>query len=213
MSYTYTILTGAKTTAGSIKNWLNKGDIPSTIILTEAEQFIYSRLRTREMRTSATLSLVDGVDYVALPTGFIKLVDGALRSTTDGSKIDLISESALEDLRYYNTTTGLLTEGVPTKTAIFDERFQFDFKSDGARTLRCLYYKSPTVLSGANETNFVTIRYPTIIRTACLAFGADWRKDNNEFQKYYAMAEAQISRANAEADESREGQLWNVNYR
>ena len=47
MAITWTVLTGSKDTEGSIANWVNRSDLPTTNILLEAEAWIYQHLRIR----------------------------------------------------------------------------------------------------------------------------------------------------------------------
>jgi hypothetical protein len=50
----YSTLVADKTVAGSIKRWVNYGQIDSETVLTEAQALIYSMLRAREMRQAST---------------------------------------------------------------------------------------------------------------------------------------------------------------
>ena len=57
MPMNYSDLVATKTTAGSIKQWLNHDGVPSTTILEEAEAWVYQRLRIRQMITSSAGTL------------------------------------------------------------------------------------------------------------------------------------------------------------
>src|SRR3990167_7987443 len=62
----YTTLTAAKTTSGSLANWVNRGDLATSAILTEAEAWIYQRLRVREMTTDEAFTFAISTSSTAL---------------------------------------------------------------------------------------------------------------------------------------------------
>ena len=68
--YSYPVLIASEQAEGSIKNWINKGDIPAAAVLDEAEQYIYERLRVREMLTSTTGTMGVGTASTALPARY-----------------------------------------------------------------------------------------------------------------------------------------------
>jgi len=92
VAITYTTLTGAKTVPESIHNFVNYGKTPVTTILTTAEALVYSRLRVREMRASAVLSLPIEAWTLGLPTGYLEPI--ALR---DREGLDLIPDRFVEE--------------------------------------------------------------------------------------------------------------------
>lgn len=76
-----------------------------------------------------------------------------------------------------------LTSGSPSRWAVWNERMQFDTAFDRNATLKQLYYRSPKLLSASNPSNWLTSRYPMLMRKACQAAAADFMKDDNEYQK------------------------------
>ncbi len=48
------------------------------------------------------------------------------------------------------------------------------------------YYQSLPLLSASNQTNFLTNRYPNLMRVACLCAAADFMKDSEEYQKQFS---------------------------
>ena len=78
-------------------------------------------------------------------------------------------------------------EGQPTYFSIYDERINFDVAAFQQQLCRMDYYKSPVLLSSSNQNNFLTDRYPQLMRVACMASAADFMKDDAEFQKEYAV--------------------------
>lgn len=95
---------------------------------------------------------------------------------------------------------GTLESGTPMHVAVFDEMFQFECKTDTARSLSLVFYKKPTLLSATNNTNFLTTRYPNILRVACQAGAASFMKDKEEFDAREAELIALCQSANAESD-------------
>ena len=80
-------------------------------------------------------------------------------------------------------TGNALISGLPSRWAVFDGKVQFDVALDTPMAAKLLYYRSPTLLSATNLTNWVTDRYPKLLRVACMAAAAEYMKDDQEYQK------------------------------
>ncbi len=74
-------------------------------------------------------------------------------------------------------------QGSPLYWSIYDERFRFDFAFNTQTTVRLQYFQSLPLLSATNLTNFLTNRYPQLIRVATNTAAADFMKDDSEYQK------------------------------
>lgn len=196
---TYSILTGSKTTSGSLKNWVNRTDIPSDFILTEAESYIYEKLRVREMITSEAITFsssganscsfaLSGLDNTFLdPVSFTPY--------TWGSPLAFKNEGIVKP---YRDEDGNLTQSeTPSYWYIEGETAYVDVDLTANLSGIMQYYYKPEALSGANETNFLTTRYPTALRRACLAYAYEHMKDSQRMQEYFAMAEKAIMEANS----------------
>lgn len=201
MAYTYTILTGAKTVDGSIKNWLNNSRIPSTSILTEAEAWIYQRLRAREMIASATVAFVAGDSTKALPASFLEPI--SLRPYGWGEELPYVHETLL---RRDRNSAGALYSATPSEWSIIDNLITLDSACSAALSCDFIYYKQPDALAGGNETNFLTSRFPTLLRMACMARAYEWLKQQDQATGYINAALGEIEAANATADAARRGQ-------
>lgn len=206
MPYTFTILTGPKTTQGSIRDWINYSPIPSDLILDEAQQSIFRRLRAREMRTSATFTVNSGLSTSTIDADFLKME--YLYDVTNGCQIKMVDEATIMGLTGFETPSGNPPTGPASFVAIIGETLQFDTIMDQNTVFRMIFYKQPAVLSLSNETNFLTRKYPSLLRYACLMHAADYRKDLQEFQKWTTKFDMEIQNANREADEARESQYW-----
>lgn len=196
MAMSYTTLTGDKSVAGSIKSWVNYTRLDVETVLEEAQTTIYQTLRVREMKATATLSVTSGVDLMAHPVDLMAPVK--LRNVTDDTELKALIWDELEERRTW--TNGSLDSGDPCYFSISDEAFQFDCKTSSAFTLRLAYYKTPELLSGSNETNFLTRRYPHVLRAACLAHAAIHFKDNAMYAQEMQRLSALVLGVNTQDD-------------
>lgn len=197
----YTVLTGAKTVEGSIKNWVNRSDIPSTDILTEAEAMIFETLRVREMQARSVLTFALGVQTASLPTGFLDPI--GYQPYAWGGDLPFVHENALNE---YRDESGALESGTPSRWTIVGETAYVDVLPTLAFSGILLCYKSPTSLSGSNEINFLTTRYPSLLRYACMAKAHEHMK-TDQVANYLGLAMASIDKANASNEMWRRNQF------
>lgn len=80
----------------------------------------------------------------------------------------------------------------PRWFGIWDEAIHFDGSMPQPYTMHLLYYRSLPLLSSTNQTNFLTSRYPQLMRTACQGAAADFMKDGGEYQKCLTRLQAII---------------------
>lgn len=97
-------------------------------------------------------------------------------------------------------TCDILTQGSALWWAIYDESIHFDCAFDKLQLCQLLLFKSPTPLSPTVQTNFVTARYPFLMRQACIAQCADWMKEKDEYQKCIATLTGMVDRVSGEND-------------
>lgn len=201
MAINWTTLTAAKTTEGSIKSWLNKGDLPVTNILLEAEAWIYQTLRVREMVTDEAFTFDADASSEALPSGFL-------------DPIQFVPYQWAYPLPFYHegsfrpgrTSAGVLFEGTPSMWTIIGETAHVDVLCSSNFAGRLMYYDTPAALGSGNETNFLTIKYPTLLRDACTMKAYEFMKKTTDAAGYMQKAMADIVEANATADMARRGQ-------
>jgi len=203
MPLTYTILIGDKSEAGSIKSWQNYSKVDAAGVVMDAEAMIATRLRVREMRASETMPIAVGASGTDLPDGFLDPI--SLRDVTNDCDIEIKGEDELERIRSW--TAAVLDSGDPSYYAIFDERFEFDCKTTTAWTARALFYKTPDALSSSNPRNFLTDRYPQVLRMACLAIAARYSSDDERFAREQRLLFAEIEEINIRDEQSRRGQV------
>lgn len=190
----YTTLIAAKTVQGSIASWVNYSKLDATTILAEAQAEIFDRMRVREMATLDTsITTVAGTAAYALPTGFLD----PIRPLTDNQGNGYVFKTQGELLKRRNyDSVGVILQGTPAAFSIFDERLQFDCAFDTSGwVLNLLCFKSPTVLGPTNLTNWLTTRYPHVLRRACQTRAADFMDDDAAFARHEAKLEAVIQAA------------------
>jgi hypothetical protein len=102
-------------------------------------------------------------------------------------------------------TAATLSSGFPTFWAIHDEMVQFDVAFDTATSFQLAYYRQPELLSTDNETNWLTERYPLLLRKACQAQAADFMKDGEEYNKCIQVLTTMAAKVNENADASYRG--------
>lgn len=189
----FTILTGAKSVAGSIKSWQNYDKLDAESILAEAETMIYERLRVREMRASDSLPVRVGASSLDLPDQFLDPI--LTWDITNDVEIEPKDEADLERMRSW--TAAVLDSGDPAFYAVYDEAFQFDCTTTTAWRLRTVFYRRPDPLSTSNTSNWLCTRYAHLLRMSCLATGARFAHDDELFAREQRLLYATIDEVNA----------------
>mgnify|MGYP000176128413 CR=1 FL=1 len=204
MAMTYTTLVADKSTPGSIKAWANYSKLDSETILADAQALIYQTLRVREMKATAELSMAVGDSSKALPTGFLDPCPPL--SDKLNQRYEHVTLEQLMAARIYDEAPTLIS-AQPCRFAIDGTTLQFESKFDTATTLVLVHYATPTALGSGNPSNFLTDRYPHILRTACLAYAADFMDNDARYQRYASRLIGQIELTNAESDLSLRGAI------
>jgi hypothetical protein len=87
-----------------------------------------------------------------------------------------------------------LVAGTPKYWAIWDETIFFDQAFSQNVMCEQLYFQSLPLLSSTNQTNFITTRYPHLLRSACQVrayeFMRDYGSAQNELTRLTALAQA-----------------------
>lgn len=196
MAMSYTTLTGAKTAEGSLKYWINYSKLDVDAALEDAQALINQTLRVREMQAAATVSITSGSETAALPDRYLASL--SMRDVTNNANLEHKEWSDLENLRDYSS--GVISTGKPCYYSVFGELFQFDTKADTAITARLMFYQSPLPLSADNPTNFLTTRYPHLMRAACLAAGYDQMRNTEAYTIAMQRMAAFVASINTQAE-------------
>lgn len=93
-----------------------------------------------------------------------------------------------------------LNDGIPQYWGIWDERIQFEMAFYQQSLCKLQYYQSLPLLSSTNLSNFLCTRYPSLLRTACMAAAADFMQDTEEYNKLYQRLVALVERTAVDND-------------
>lgn len=198
----YTTLVADRDVNSSIKNWINYGRIDSEAILTEAQAWIYSKIRLPEMVATASVSITSGASTAVLPTGYRDPIQFGIPGQ--------MHRMILKDVEWFRghlawDENAVLPDGLPTYWCRVGDLIQLNTLADQAYTASMTYYKTPTALSVSNETNWLTEKYPTLVRRTCLMFAAEFRKEFDVFDREEQRALAAIKEIRIEGDEQLRG--------
>jgi hypothetical protein len=186
MVMSYATLAGAKSAAGSIRNWINKGDVDPDTILEDAQTTIYLRLRHWRMKTEATGTMSIGTDSITLPTDFIEERSGIWITGVYRQKLLKADEDKIQSMYDYDSTGARIT-GQPNWFYISGSSAKFDYVPDQAYPYLLPYYAQPALLSNSNQTNFLTTFAPRLLRSACMLAACEWVKEvgQGQFDRTY----------------------------
>jgi hypothetical protein len=196
MTVDYGTLIADKTNEGSIKNWVNNTLVPSGIVLSMAEEFIYRRLRVRQMLVVATGNMVADQDYVVTPDRYV----GPRSFWISGVNRAKLAHKLLEDVeeaRNYDTAG----DPVSQKPKMFwcsDTRVNFECPALEVYPYRFTHYAQLAALGGDNETNFLTDRHPLLLTSACLWAANLWLRKGEDALYYQKLATDEIDTLNGE---------------
>jgi hypothetical protein len=102
-------------------------------------------------------------------------------------------------------TANNLISSIPTGWAVWDEQIKFDVAFDQPAVCKLLFFRQPKLLATDNQSNFVTARYPNLIRVSCLAAAAQYMRDDGEFTKNVQLLTSLIGSIAAADDLSYRG--------
>ena len=97
-------------------------------------------------------------------------------------------------------STFAFVKATPSRYAIYGEKLVFDCAVSADTAYTMIYFQSLALLSVGSPTNFLTSRYPNLLRTAVLAAAADFRKDDADYQRNVGRLTALIDDINSNND-------------
>ena len=209
MAMTYSTLVADKGTVGSIAYHINWSRIDAEGILEEAQAWIYQRIRIQEMLTTTDVPIASGASTAMMPAGFLDQVHFCIPG--------VMERIAFREPEAFRTELGwdegaVLPEGPPTRWTRFDEAMNFDHRADRAYTGKLAFYGRPAALSAANETNFLTERYPHLLRRVCLMFAAEARKEQDLMDRMEVRAMQLVQDIRIESDIAMRGVELDFNW-
>lgn len=205
----YNTLVGAETLLGSVKYWINYSRIDSAAIVSEAQGWIYQRLRVAEMRAIAAVPIALNDTTLALPTGYLDPIHFGIPGQ--------IQTIILTDPDRFNQELGwdnnqVLPVAPPTRWCNLNSAIQLNSKSDAAYTGRMTYFKTPTALGIGNTTNFLTTKHETLMRRVCTMFAAEARKEWDTVNANEVKALELIETAKVQGDLEFRGMEMDFNW-
>lgn len=191
MGYTYDTLMGGKADAGSLRNWMNRGDLPAALILAEAESLIAQHLRVTDMVTTVTGTLAAGGAVILAPERFLEL--RSLRFVTpDIYKLTPIPVEELTDARQYEADGALVRDMPPARFAYMGGGFALQTANDVERGYQVVFMQAPPALGPTQQTNILTDRYPRLLRAALLCAAHEFMKDHGTAAYWLGSLKEQV---------------------
>ena len=194
----YTEMIADVDTEGSIRNWVNDSRIPSTTILTEAEAWIYTKLRVRQMLVTQTGNLLINTDTITLPTGYLAPYYLRFTGTTQSRPSYKLLDFVLDQFTYNGD--GDRITGTPQYYATDESNIQFDVMAFQQFAFLFKHYAKGTALGPTNLTNFLTDDYPRLLRMVCLHYAFEHLRNTKEKLYYLGVAQSMIADTLVDSD-------------
>jgi len=209
MPMNFTTLVADVGTSGSIKSLINWSRIDSEIILEDAQAWIYSKLRVRQMTAADDVSILADASTASFPTSYLDPIQLSIPGH--------VGRIRLRDIEWFRSHLGWdenaeLPEGPPSYWCDFNGLIQFNTKMDQAYTAKMAFFKQPTALSSDNPTNWLTSRYPHLVRQVCRMFAAIERKEMDTVQMAELRALQIIEEIKVESDLAMRGAEYDMNW-
>lgn len=152
--------------------------------MAEAEALIYERLRVREMMgIDDDFTFLINTSDTALPADFLDPL--SFRPYTWVDPLPYVHE---DSLYAYRDANGELQSGTPCRWTIMGVRAYVDVSCLAAFPGVLSYYARPAALAATtNETNFLTVRYPSLLRYACMVKAYEHMKDSARIKDNMAL--------------------------
>ncbi|MCA0341106.1 MAG: hypothetical protein LCH99_15445 [Proteobacteria bacterium] len=205
----YATLVAGPDVKGSIQYAINYARIDSEGILEEAQAWIYSKIRTRDMIATADVPIAEGLATAEFPPGYLDAIHFGVPG--------YINRLRLKDVEWFRTHLGwdenaALPDGLPTYWCDTGSAINLNTKADQDYTAKMVFYRRPTALSSSNTTNFLTTRYPTLLRRACLMFAAEARKEYDTLDREEVRALQAVKDIMVEDDVAKRGMELDFNW-
>jgi len=205
----FSTLVADAATEGSIKYAINYSRIDAEGILEEAQAWIYSKLRVRQMSATADVAIAAEASTASFPTGYLDPIQLSIPG--------YVARVRLKDPEWFRThlawdEDASLPEDPPSYWCDFNGLMQFNTKADQAYTAKFVFFKKPDLLSADNPTNWLTERYPSLVRRVCLTFAAEARKEYDLMNQSELRALQQIEEIKSESDFALRGVELDMNW-
>jgi hypothetical protein len=193
----YEIIIGDKNVSGALRNTLNNNRIPVIQVVAEAEQWLYERLRVREMLTSTTGTMTASATAVGLPARYRQAKDFIFTGTRAG-RCRLKSPETVRQAWTWNAN-GVRSSGMPSMYYADASSLIFDRMADQAYTYDFMHYQALAPLTSTNSENVLTGRALRATMLACRAFACEWTKEGS-MDRYLQLAQLEIDKINEQGE-------------
>ncbi|MBT1154373.1 hypothetical protein J1C56_02080 [Aminobacter anthyllidis] len=149
------------------------------------------------MTATDDVAISSAATTAAFPTGYLDPIHLSIPGFISSIKM-LDPERFRSQLGW--DESAVLPEAMPTRWADIGGLMQFNSKADQAYTAKFVFYKMPLALSADNLTNFLTDRYPTLLRRVCLMFASEERKEFDSMDRHEIKAMSLIEDIKKESD-------------
>lgn len=205
----YATLVAGPDVKGSIQYWINYARIDSDGILDEAQAWIYSKIRVRDMIATESVPIATGASIADFPVRYLDPLHFGIPG--------YVNRLRLKDVEWFRTHLGWdedadMPEGAPTYWCDFGSAINLNTKADQDYTARLVFYRRPPALSPTNPTNFLTTKYPTLLRRTCLMLAAEVRKEYDLFDREEMRALQAVQQVMAEDDLAKRGMELDFNW-
>lgn len=213
----YTTLIDAKSVDGSIKNWVNDDRIGPATIVTEAEAWIYQRLRVRDMLAyiSGTMTATEAGAAITLasPNLFKAPYDFRITGSAQNIPPSEIKKKSLALVRSMFSWTGTppaRVAGRPKWYALDATRIIFDCAPDRAYPYEFAHFSRPSSPLSTALTNFLTEKYPSLLRHVCMFKSFEHLRRPDERRYHLELAGAELQSVNIDSDMANETEEFDI---
>jgi hypothetical protein len=149
------------------------------------ESVLNRRLRTHQMRATATVTISSSASTASLPTGFLS--DIGLHYTSDLSQLTPATDA---DLVYWGSTDS----GQPRLYRVGATVYEFDRPADQSYATKAVYYKANNLTS--DSTNWLLTNYPDAYLYASCFEAAAARQAKDRMALYKPLRDEIIEEIN-----------------
>ena len=149
------------------------------------ESVLNRRLRTHQMRATATVTISSSASTASLPTGFLS--DIGLHYTSDLSQLTPATDA---DLVYWGSTDS----GHPRLYRVGATVYEFDRPADQSYATKAVYYKANNITS--DSTNWLLTNYPDAYLYASCFEAAAARQAKDRMALYKPLRDEIIEEIN-----------------
>ena len=196
----YGVLVADKGYPGSLQTWLDHDSLPSTLLVAQAEQYLYRRLRLREMLAIHEGTIVEGEDKVEAPPRYLEPRTVTLVGGTRRELRHQLPEH-IERYRAYDED-GALVRGEPGRYYVDGSHMRFETAAERDYPFRMVFYQQPEPLGPGNERNVLTEKGFRLLLCTAVAFAHEWLDDERERERWLGAAEREMQVMQAESDKA-----------